>query len=68
MDDRNLRRAAAAAHAGQKNPDVAKALGGQAKEMAETMPPDQVARLAYPEIENLSSADDDTPPTKTKKG
>jgi hypothetical protein len=58
MDDRNSRRTAAAAHAGQNDADVAKALGN---EMAETMPPDKLVRLAYPEISLSAPSEDDAP-------
>jgi hypothetical protein len=48
-DQRAKSRAAGAAHAAQQDPELAKALGGEAKKMAETMPPDEVKKLARPE-------------------
>jgi hypothetical protein len=47
-DQRAKHRAAGAAYAAQQKPELAKALGGQAKRMAETMPPDEVEKLACP--------------------
>lgn len=64
MDERHLRRTAAAAHAGQNSADVAKALGDEARKMAETTPPAQVVRLAYPEIPEPSPSEDDATPTR----
>ncbi|MBW4656580.1 MAG: DUF3008 family protein [Kaiparowitsia implicata GSE-PSE-MK54-09C] len=51
IDPREKSRAAGAAYAAQKKPELTKALGGEAKRMAETMPPDEVAKLAFPESE-----------------
>jgi hypothetical protein len=50
-DQRAKRRAAGAAYAAQQKPELAKALGGEAKWMAETMPPDEVKKLAHPETD-----------------
>lgn len=57
MENRELRRKAGAAYAGQQNPEVFKALGPEARKIAESVTPAELKKLAHPELQ--ASADRD---------
>jgi hypothetical protein len=54
-NSREKSRAAGAAYAAQQKPELVKSLGGEAKRMAETMPADEVEKLAHFERDKSKS-------------
>lgn len=56
-EKRDERRAAGAALAGKKIPELREKLGGRAKDMAATMSSEDLRKIAYPEAHSTNPSD-----------